>query len=92
MVGKITPFGFPGPIQGVVTPGGAVGDHRVGNVPLPKVGDSLIAVRHLSTDLVTNADLTAEFSITADGVITNTTTVTTGDYLLVIWRDEVQGQ
>lgn len=88
---KITPFGFPGPIQGVVTPGGPAGDHRVGNVPLPKVGDTLVNVRHLSADLVTNADLTAEFTIAADGVINNALgTDTSGNFLLVIWRDEVQ--
>jgi len=78
--------GLPRPIGFAAIPGGAAGDHAVpGGL---KDGDDLIYVRHISGDLVTNADLTAEFSIAAGkaNVINNAAgTDTTGDVLLVAW-------
>jgi len=71
-------------IATAVIPGGAVGDHVIqGDL---KPGDDLISVRHVSADLTTtNADLTSEFSIKAGvaNTLTNTTTNTSGDFLIV---------
>jgi len=51
-------------------------------------GDTLLAVLHVTDGPpAVAADLTAEFSITvgAAGSVTNTTTDTSGDFLLVVW-------
>lgn len=81
--------GFPRPISTAVIPGAAAGNHAVpGGI---NAGDDLISVRHLSADLVTNADLTAEFTIPAGtaGIIDNALgTATTGGFLLVSWAVE----
>lgn len=78
--------GFSRPIQSAVIPGGAAGSHAVpGDI---QDGDTLVAVTRL-TDAVppVPTDLTAEFSIPAGshGAVSNTTTATTGDYLVVTW-------
>lgn len=67
-----------------VTPGGAVGAHTLDG-DLDSSGDTLLSVRHISADLATNADLTGEFSISGYNEITNTTTDTTGDFLVVTY-------
>lgn len=79
--------GHPRRIESVVIPGGAAGEHAEipGNL---RAGDQLISVRHVSSDFVTNADLTAEFSIVAGkhGAIDNTAgTNSTGNFLIVTW-------
>lgn len=78
--------GFSVPLEDALIPGGAVGAHAVpGNL---EPGDTLVAVLHLTDGPpALAADLTAEFSITAGkaGSVTNTTTDTTGDFLLVVW-------
>lgn len=78
--------GFSKPISVAVTPGGPVGQHRVpGNL---RPGHTLLSVEEL-TDAATptRVDRTAEFSITAgqNATIQNTTTNTTGKFLLVTW-------
>jgi len=75
--------GHPYLISQSVRPGGAAGDHQV---PSIRAGDTLVSVRHVSGDFVTNADLTSEFSIPAGTVetINNAAgTDTTGDFLIV---------
>jgi len=75
------------PIETALIHGGPIGAHAVpGNIV---DGDTLLAVLHIEegTPPDVAADLTAEFTITANkgGSITNTTTDTTGDFLLVVW-------
>lgn len=75
--------GHPFLISTSVRPGAAAGDHQV---PSIHDGDTLVSVRHVSADFVTNADLTAEFSIPSGSVetINNAAgTDTSGDYLIV---------
>jgi len=75
--------GFTRVVAVSVIPGGAAGDHTVEG-DLDASGDTLLSVRHVSGDLVTNADLTAEFSITGHNLINNVAgTNTTGDFLVV---------
>lgn len=78
--------GFSRTTATAVIPGGAVGVHNVpGGI---SDGDTLVAVTRL-TDAVppVPTNLTAEFSIPAgtEGQISNTITVTTGDFLVVTW-------
>lgn len=51
------------------------------------VGDSLISVRHISDDLVTNVDVTGDASITDADTIQLGTTDTTGDFVVVLWQE-----
>ncbi|MFW6079538.1 MAG: hypothetical protein ACODAE_07955 [Gemmatimonadota bacterium] len=67
-----------------VIPGGAAGAHRIDG-DLDASGDTLISVRHVSDDLETNDDLTGEFSVTGHNEITNDTTDTSGDFLVVTY-------
>jgi len=48
--------------------------------------DDLVCVRHISDDLVTNDDVTSEASISAEGAVELSTTTTTGDFLVVVWK------
>lgn len=78
--------GFSKPIGCCLIRGGPVGEHKVrGNL---RPGDTLLSVEHI-TDAIppTRVDRTAEFSIVAGkhGTIINTTTVTTGGFLHVLW-------
>ena len=84
----ITAPGFTRHIGTAIISGGAAGAHALpGGGPLD-TGDDLLSVRHVSADLVTNADLTAEFSITGSNTIDNTAgTDTTGDFLVVTWAE-----
>lgn len=61
--------------------GGTAGNHTVADI---KIGDQLVSVIHHSVASI-SADLTSEFTISADGVITNTTTDTSSDFLVVTW-------
>ncbi len=81
-----TADGFRGPVGATVIPGGSAGDHTVpGSI---NTDDELVAVKHVSDDLVTNAELLAEFSITSANTINNTAgTDTTGNFLVVVWRE-----
>lgn len=76
--------GFPRPVERAVVPGGA---NAAGIGPVAGIdpGDDIIAVHHVSTDLVTNADVTAEATITDADEITLSTTDTTGDFVVVVW-------
>jgi hypothetical protein len=88
----LSPGGFTRKVGRAVIPGGAAGAHTVPGHLAP--GDTLIAVQHVSDDLVTNTDLVGEFSITAgtEGVIDNTGgTDTTGDALIVVWVKAATG-
>jgi hypothetical protein len=65
--------------------GGAAGAHTVTGI---EANDELVSVLHYSTGAAL-ADLTSEFSITADDTIDNTGgTATTGDQLWVTWIDK----
>lgn len=78
--------GFSKPIGCSLIPGGPIGEHKVnGNL---KPGDTLLSVEHITDGTPpTRVDRTAEFSIhaTKAGVVENTTTVTTGGFLHVLW-------
>lgn len=83
-MGTIEGLGFP--VSVAVVPGVAAA------ADLSPVGgidpaDSLIAVRHVTPDLVTNADVTGEASITAADTIQLSTTNTAGDFVVVVWRE-----
>jgi len=66
-------------------PGDVAGAHQIDGA-LAASGDTLISVRHVSSDLVTNADLTAEFSVTGLNTISNVGgTDTSGDFLVVTY-------
>lgn len=78
--------GFSVPVGCAFVPGGVAGEHQLpGNIA---PGDTLLAVQHVADGTPPTAtDITAECSISATkgGVIENTTTDTTGDYLHVLW-------
>lgn len=78
--------GFSSPIECALIPGNVVGEHKVpGNL---KSGMTLLSVTRVVDDAPpVPTNLTAEFSITAGkpGTIQNTTTNTTGNFLLVCW-------
>jgi len=64
--------------------GGAAGNHTVSRI---KFNDHLVSVIEVTTGTAALVDRTAEFSITADGVIDNTGgTDTSGDGLLIFWE------
>lgn len=75
------------PIATAVIPGGVAGAHAVPGGLKP--ADTLLAVLHVENGppRAVVEDLTAEFAITAGaaGSVTNTTTDTTGDFLVVVW-------
>lgn len=83
--------GFSVPVECAIIPGAAVGAHQVPGSLEP--GDKLLSVLHITDGAppAVTADLTAEFSITAgkSGIVTNTTTNTTGHFLLVVWAKAV---
>lgn len=82
---SITQSGFPRAVSCAVIPGGAPGQFNVpGNL---KPGDTILMVRHVSANLATNADITANVSITAGvhGRITVVTTNSTGNFLVIVW-------
>lgn len=82
----ITAPGWARAIGVAIIPGGAAGDHSLAG-PI-NLDDALLAVKHVSADLVTLADLTAEFTITGANLINNALgTATTGDFLLVVWAE-----
>ena len=78
--------GFARRVGSALIPGGVVGQQKVpGNL---KPTDTLLSVLHVSEGSPPTAvNRTAEFSIhaTKGGVITNTTTNTSGGWLLVAW-------
>ncbi|MEM6265903.1 MAG: hypothetical protein AAF494_01745 [Pseudomonadota bacterium] len=78
--------GFSRAIATDIIPGAAAGQHAVnGGI---RAGDFLVSVTRL-TDAATPVatDLTAEFSIPADTSdrVSNDTTDTTGDFLVITW-------
>lgn len=77
--------GFPTPFGSAIVPGGVAGAHSP--VPGINTGDTLIEVKHVSGDLVTNTSLLGEASITDADEITLSTTNTTGNFLIVIWKE-----
>jgi hypothetical protein len=82
----VTLSGFPRLVEVAVIPGAAAGTTFLvpGNI---KAGDTLLSVRHVSANLVTNADITANGSIPADteGRVTVATTNSTGNFLVITW-------
>lgn len=78
--------GFSSPVGCALIEGGPIGEHAVpGKI---KPGDTLLSVEHITDGTPpTRVDRTDEFSIhaTKGGVIENTTTDTTGQFLHVLW-------
>ena len=78
--------GFPTPFGSAIVPGGPVGASSP--VPGINVADTLIEVKHVSGDLVTNVSLLADFTITDADEVTNGGIVdTTGNFLIVVWKE-----
>lgn len=75
-----------GGLKSAVIAGGAAGTHTVTGIT---TADTLVSVvqldRNATAANITIADLTSEFSITDADELTNTTTNTTGDALLVLY-------
>lgn len=79
-----TTEGFPGITgSGIARGGPAATALEVGSGLLTT--DTLLNVQHVSGDLVTNADVTAEATIPTAGHVQLSTTATTGDFLIVTW-------
>ena len=78
--------GFSKAVGCALIPGGPIGEHEVpGSIA---DGDTLLSVEHITdANPPTRVDRTAEFSIVAgkSNRIANTTTVTTGGFLHVLW-------
>jgi hypothetical protein len=82
---SVTLRGFTHTVRVTVVPGGAAGAFAIDG-DLDASGDTLLSVRRCSNDLTTNADLTAEFSITGHNAITNVGgTASTGHFLVVTY-------
>ena len=72
--------------------GGSAGAHTLTGIT---TDDALLSVMHVTTavegtygfTISSCADLLSEFSITDDDEITNTTTDTSNDFLLILWED-----
>lgn len=81
-----TVTGFSRRVGSALIPGNVVGEHKVpGNL---KPSDTLLAVLHIvDGSPPTSTPRTGEFSIHASkgGTIQNTTTNTSGGFLLVVW-------
>ena len=78
--GMTKPLGF------AVVPGG-VNAAPLGPVPGLNTVDTLVAVRPISDDLVTNADVKAQASIPDVDQVQLSTTDTTGDFVVVVWQE-----
>lgn len=78
--------GFPTPVGFALVNGGpaATPIRGVGDVD---AGSTLIEVKHVSGDLVTNASVLAEASIVGTGAIQLATTDTSGNWLAVVWKE-----
>lgn len=81
-----TQSGFSRAIGNAIIPGGAAGAHEIpGDI---NDGDTILAVTQVTdADPPVPTDRTAEFSIPAgsSGLVSNTTTNTSGDFLVVSW-------
>ena len=77
-------LGFP--VNVAVVPGGLAASD-LGPVGGIDATDSLIVVRHITPDLVTNADVTGEASITDADTVQLSTTDTTGDFVVAVWQE-----
>jgi len=78
--------GFSRTVGCCLIPGGPIGEHVIQGDLRP--GDTLLSVEHVTDGAPpTRVDRTAEFSITAGkhNTIQNTTTITTGGFLHVLW-------
>ncbi len=86
MAGMITAPGWTRSIGSAIIPGAVAGDVTVPG-PL-NLDDDILVVLHLTADLVTNADLTSEFSLDGANLINNDAgTDSSGDFLLVVWAE-----
>lgn len=84
----VTASGYSRTVAVAVIPGGAVGAHEIPG-DLDAADDVLISVvQDDGADPGTRADLTSEFSISDHNEITNTTTDTTGDFLIVTYAKD----
>lgn len=78
---------FPTPVGCAITRGAAASGGTA-RVPGIRATGTLIEVKHVSGDLVTNASVLADFAITGDNEITNNGIVdTSADWLVVAWKE-----
>lgn len=76
------------PRASAVISGGAAGDHTVTGIAVGDVLELVIQFVGGGTDVTDVADLTGEFTIdSADTINNDGGTATSGDKLLVVWRD-----
>jgi len=81
----ITAPGWTRGISTAIIPGAVAGDFTV---PGPiTTADALLAVKEVSADLVTLADITSEFTITGANLINNAVTSSATNFLLVVWAE-----
>lgn len=74
------------PIGCTIVPGGAAAS-ELSPVSGINTADTLIEVRHISADLVTNASVLTEASIPDADTVSLTTTDTTGGFVIVLWQE-----
>lgn len=76
------------PIHRAVCPGGGVAAD-LGPVPGLNPADTVMVAIHFTDDLVTQANVTAEVSHATADAIQLDTTDTTGDFVVVLWKEAV---
>jgi hypothetical protein len=76
--------GFTRTVAATVFPGGAAGATFTvdGNIT---TGDTILSARHVSNDLTTNADITANASIASHNRVTIAVTNTTGNFVVLTY-------
>lgn len=82
---SVTLRGFPRTVAVTVFPGGAIGATFTIDGDLDAAGDTILSARHVSADLVTNADITANASIAGHNLVTIAVTNTTGGYVVLTY-------
>lgn len=78
--------GLSSPLGMAVVPGGSAAS-PLSPVPGLNTGDSLVAVRHINDALATNDDVLTDASIPDVDQVQLGTTDTTGDYVVVVWKE-----
>lgn len=69
---------------------GAAATTNIGPFGGLNTADSEVMAHHISDDLVTNDDVTSEVTVqTASGFIQLSTTDTTGDFVVLVWKKAV---
>jgi len=72
------------PVEAAIGNGAAAAaDIRIHGIPS---NANLIAVHHITADLVTNADVSGEATVSGNGTIQLSTTDTSGDFVAAMWQ------